>query len=238
MANTACTAAGCEWLQRSVRTAYFVPKVSIRRAGRRRRAQGVPGHGHRRQALGSDPENRTARNSRPAGADAVIDSFHPRSVTKQPAAVAQRIREAGVAPGIVLNPGTAVASIAPLLDIVDLAVVMLVSPGHGGPEVHRVAVEKVRALRAAPGPASRWTAASTRRSPPSYYGRARTCSSRAAPSSRPTTKRRSSSGTRRTSVGDIQAADNKGPPAPRLPSKTMRAPMLEHTTCPLKSHVD
>ena len=91
-----------------------------------------------------DPENRVAEFAA-AGADAI--SFHPEA-TKQPAAVANRIRDAGVAPGIVLNPGTAVASVAPLLDIVDLAVVMLVSPGYGGPKYTEIAVEKVRALRA------------------------------------------------------------------------------------------
>ena len=90
-----------------------------------------------------DPENRIAEFAA-AGADAI--SFHPEA-TKQPAAVAQRIRDAGIAPGIVLNPGTAVASVAPLLDIVDLAVVMLVSPGHGGPKYTEQAVDKVRALR-------------------------------------------------------------------------------------------
>ena len=91
-----------------------------------------------------DPENRISEFAA-AGADAI--SFHPEA-TKQPAAVAQRIRDAGVAPGIVLNPGTAVASVAPLLDIVDLAVVMLVSPGYGGPKYTELAVDKVKALRA------------------------------------------------------------------------------------------
>ena len=41
----------------------------------------------------------------------------------------------------------AVASVAPLLGLVDLAVVMLVSPGYGGPKYTELAVEKVRALR-------------------------------------------------------------------------------------------
>ena len=91
-----------------------------------------------------DPENRVAEFAA-AGADAI--SFHPEA-TKQPAAVCQRIRDAGVAPGIVLNPGTAVASVAPLLDMVDIAVVMLVSPGYGGPKYTELALEKVKALRA------------------------------------------------------------------------------------------
>ena len=139
----ACAAAGCEWLHCSVQDGVFVPKVSF----------GAPVVSAARKAcpdtvidvkLGCiDPENRVAEFAA-AGADAI--SFHPEA-TKQPAAVAQKIRDAGVAPGIVLNPGTAVASVAPLLDIVDLAVVMLVSPGYGGPKYTELAVEKVRALR-------------------------------------------------------------------------------------------
>ena len=46
-----------------------------------------------------------------------------------------------MAPGIVLNPGTAVAAVEPLLGLVDLAVVMLVSPGHGGPKYTELAVD-------------------------------------------------------------------------------------------------
>ena len=140
----ACTGAGCEWLHCSVQDGVFVPKVSF----------GAPVVSAARKAcpdtvidvkLGCiDPENRVAEFAA-AGADAI--SFHPEA-TKQPAAVAHKIRDAGVAPGIVLNPGTAVASVAPLLGLVDLAVVMLVSPGYGGPKYTELAVEKVKALRA------------------------------------------------------------------------------------------
>ena len=147
----ACTAAGCEWLHCSVQDGVFVPKVSfgtdrsicyqVRELIDPWRA---PTHVIDVKLGCIDPENRVAEFAA-AGADAI--SFHPEA-TKQPAAVAHRIRDAGVAPGIVLNPGTAVASVEPLLDMVDLAVVMLVSPGYGGPKYTEQAVEKVKALRA------------------------------------------------------------------------------------------
>ena len=127
-----------------------------------------------------DPENRVAEFAA-AGADAI--SFHPEA-TKQPAAVANRIRDAGVAPGIVLNPGTAVAAVAPLLDMVDLAVVMLVSPGHGGPKYTEQAVEKVRALRELrPDLHISVDGGVNAKLAPELRRRARTCSSSAAPSS-------------------------------------------------------
>jgi ribulose-phosphate 3-epimerase len=155
----ACTAAGCEWLHCSVQDGVFVPKVSF---GHRpvsicyqrvrelmNPCAGAPVVAAARKAcpdtvidvkLGCiDPENRVAEFAA-AGADAI--SFHPEA-TKQPMAVAHRIRDAGVAPGIVLNPGTAVASVAPLLGLVDLAVVMLVSPGYGGPKYTELAVATV-----------------------------------------------------------------------------------------------
>lgn len=140
----ACTAAGCDWLHCSVQDGVFVPKVSF----------GAPVVSAARKAcpdtvidvkLGCiDPENRVAEFAA-AGADAI--SFHPEA-TKQPMAVAHKIRAAGVAPGIVLNPGTAVAAVEPLLGLVDLVVVMLVSPGYGGPKYLELALDKVKALRA------------------------------------------------------------------------------------------
>ena len=91
-----------------------------------------------------DPENRVAEFAA-AGADAI--SFHPEA-TKQPAAVVTASATPAWRPGSCSIPGTAVAAVEPLLDIVDLAVVMLVSPGHGGPKYTELAVEKVKALRA------------------------------------------------------------------------------------------
>jgi len=63
-----------------------------------------------------------------AGAD--ILSVHPES-TLQLGAVINRINEGGVAPGVVLNPGTSVSTVEHLLDQCKVAIVMLVS-GIGG----------------------------------------------------------------------------------------------------------
>ena len=62
-----------------------------------------------------------------------------------------KIREAGVRPGVVLNPATPVELIEPVLPLVDLVLLMSVDPGFGGqsfiPEVTEKAVQLCR-LRA------------------------------------------------------------------------------------------
>jgi ribulose-phosphate 3-epimerase len=56
------------------------------------------------------------------------------------------IREAGAAPGVVLNPATPVQTLEEVLDLVDLVLVMSVNPGFGGQEFIPGALEKVRRL--------------------------------------------------------------------------------------------
>ncbi len=59
----------------------------------------------------------------------------------------QAIRGAGAKAGVALNPGTPAASVAELLDMVDLVCVMTVNPGFGGQKFIDMTA-KVRALRA------------------------------------------------------------------------------------------
>ncbi|MCW5937821.1 MAG: ribulose-phosphate 3-epimerase [Fimbriimonadaceae bacterium] len=60
--------------------------------------------------------------------------------------LAQEIREAGAEAGVAINPGTPVEALYPLLDVVDLALVMTVNPGYGGQRLIPGCLEKVRAL--------------------------------------------------------------------------------------------
>lgn len=66
--------------------------------------------------------------------------------------VLSRIREGGCRPGIVLNPGTSVELVRPLLHMVDLVLVMSVNPGFGGQSFIPEVLSKVTSL-------SRWRAA-------------------------------------------------------------------------------
>jgi ribulose-phosphate 3-epimerase len=89
-----------------------------------------------------EPEHRISDFVK-AGAD--ILSIHPES-TLQPAAVIHMIESSGCIPGLVLNPGTSVESVVHLLDQVKIVVVMLVSPGWGGPKYIPAALEKIKKL--------------------------------------------------------------------------------------------
>jgi len=57
-----------------------------------------------------------------------------------------RIREFGCQCGIVLNPGTPAAAIEPLLDLVDLVLVMTVQPGFGGQAFRADMLPKLREI--------------------------------------------------------------------------------------------
>jgi ribulose-phosphate 3-epimerase len=64
------------------------------------------------------------------------------------AATLRRIRELGCQCGIVLNPGTPADAVAPLLDRVDLVLVMTVQPGFGGQPFRRDMLPKIAQLDA------------------------------------------------------------------------------------------
>jgi ribulose-phosphate 3-epimerase len=60
----------------------------------------------------------------------------------------QTIRDLGKRAGIAVNPGTPAAAVEPLLDMVDLVVVMTVNPGFGGQSFIRSTLETVSRVRA------------------------------------------------------------------------------------------
>src|SRR5579871_3461253 len=60
----------------------------------------------------------------------------------------QAIRALGKKAGVTLNPGTSVDTVAPVIDLVDLILVMSVNPGFGGQKFIPSAVEKLHKLSA------------------------------------------------------------------------------------------
>ena len=60
----------------------------------------------------------------------------------------QRIRAAGMQPGVALNPATPASVIEPVLDDIDLVLVMSVNPGFGGQSFIESQLRKIEAVRA------------------------------------------------------------------------------------------
>jgi ribulose-phosphate 3-epimerase len=60
----------------------------------------------------------------------------------------EAIRELGVKAGVAINPATPAASIEPVLDLVDIVLVMTVDPGFGGQSFLHSQLPKIAALRA------------------------------------------------------------------------------------------
>jgi ribulose-phosphate 3-epimerase len=66
--------------------------------------------------------------------------------TAKPAEILQRIRAAGVKPGITLRPQTDLSAVEPFLSLVDLVLVMTVNPGWGGQSFMHDQLKKVERL--------------------------------------------------------------------------------------------
>ena len=79
-----------------------------------------------------------------AGADWI--SIHVES-PDDIASTLKRIAELGARPGVVVNPGTPLSQAEPLLELVDLVLIMSVHPGFGGQSFMPEVLDKVRALR-------------------------------------------------------------------------------------------
>ncbi|KXT74477.1 Ribulose-phosphate 3-epimerase [Streptococcus sp. DD10] len=90
----------------------------------------------------SNPEQHIEEFAR-AGAD--IISIHVEATPHIHGAL-QKIRATGVKPAVVLNPGTSIESIKPVLHLVDQVLVMTVNPGFGGQAFLPETMDKVREL--------------------------------------------------------------------------------------------
>lgn len=77
------------------------------------------------------------------GADIIY--FHPEA-DLHPARTIDRIRNNNVKPGIAINPGTSIATVESLLNLVDYVLVMTVNPGFAGQKYLTFVNEKIENL--------------------------------------------------------------------------------------------
>ena len=136
-------AAGADLVHFDVMDNHYVPNLSVGPLvldSLRRHGVGVPVDVH----LMVEPVDRLIEDFLTARADYI--SVHPEA-TAHPHRSLSLIRDGGAKAGLVLNPGTAVQVVEPLLDVVDLVLVMSVNPGFGGQAFIPSSLDKVAAVR-------------------------------------------------------------------------------------------
>ncbi|HEV7352990.1 MAG TPA: ribulose-phosphate 3-epimerase [Brevundimonas sp.] len=139
----ALEAAGADWVHVDVMDGHFVPNLTmgpdIVKALRPHTSLPFDVH------LMVAPVDPWLEAYRAAGAEVL--SVHPESGPHLHRTLG-RIRQLGARAGVVLNPGTPVAVVEEVIDMVDLVLIMSVNPGFGGQSFIDSALRKIARVRA------------------------------------------------------------------------------------------
>lgn len=138
----AIEAAGADWVHVDVMDGHFVPNITIgpEVVKALRPHTTLPFDVHLMVA----PVDPWLEAYRAAGAD--ILSVHPESGPHLHRTLG-RIRQLGAKAGVVLNPGTPLAVLEEVIDLVDLVLLMSVNPGFGGQSFIDSALKKIERTR-------------------------------------------------------------------------------------------
>lgn len=136
-------AAGATVLHLDVMDGHFVPNISfgtpVIASLRKRSKMFFDAH------LMIDEPERYAEAFVKAGCDHL--TFHIEAI-EEPKAVVQHIRGLGVSVGVSLNPTTPLHAVAPIIELVDMVLVMSVWPGFGGQSFITEVLAKVEGFKA------------------------------------------------------------------------------------------
>jgi ribulose-phosphate 3-epimerase len=134
--------AGADWLHLDVMDGHFVPNISfgpvVVKALRKITAMPFDVH------LMIAPVDPYLPAFAEAGADHIL--IHPEAGPHVHRSL-QAIRGLGKKAGLVLNPGTPAAHVEPVIDLLDIILVMSVNPGFGGQKFLASQLEKIAILR-------------------------------------------------------------------------------------------
>tara|TARA_B100001123_G_scaffold31561_1_gene33236 strand:+ start:190 stop:849 length:660 start_codon:yes stop_codon:yes gene_type:complete len=134
--------AGADLIHIDVMDGHFVPNITIgpEVIAKLRKHTKLPFDVH----LMISPVENFIENFAKAGSD--IITIHPEATTDINNTI-KKIKSFGKKAGISLNPETSIDRVLPVLNIIDLVLVMSVNPGFGGQKFIEGSLEKVKVLR-------------------------------------------------------------------------------------------
>ena len=133
---------GADMIHVDVMDGHFVPNITIgpEVISKLRKYTSLPFDVH----LMISPVDKFIPNFAEAGAD--IITIHPEATNNLSASI-KKIKSLNKKAGVSLNPETSIDKVMPVLEMIDLVLIMSVNPGFGGQKFMKETLEKVKSLR-------------------------------------------------------------------------------------------
>ena len=130
------------YLHMDIMDGHFVPNITIgpEVINKLRKYTSLPFDVH----LMISPVDNFIKNFAEAGAD--IITIHPEATDDLVSSI-KKIKSYNKKAGVSLNPETSIEKVSPVLNLIDLVLVMSVNPGFGGQQFMPETLEKVKILR-------------------------------------------------------------------------------------------